>query len=159
MRKVIIILIFYQAFCVNAAMQEIGVEEIYKKADVVFVGRYVREVSDGVILKSVYNVKGYFDESIVVCKGRGEDSLQAKNFGMDLRVIFLVKHQNCYDGVYGYKSILYMQKETGCVYSNYGDINKGFVYKVETFQKFLRNLGVNVVNSDEFVYGDVCNEY
>lgn len=156
MRKLIVCLVLFHAFCVSASMQEIGVDEIYKKADVVFVGRYVREVSDGVFLKSVYNIKGYFDENIVVCKNGGEDGLQAKNFGRDLRVIFLVRRQNCYEGVYGYKSILYMQKETGCVYSRYGDINNGLVYKIEPFSKFVNNLHGNIFYSDTFFYNDSC---
>lgn len=147
MRNVIICIFLLGGFAESsfASLPDTPVKEMFDRSDLVFVGKLIRVENEGTngisaLIENVYTIKGVYDREIRLCNDSSIEKLGVRVISKDIQVYFLEKKNSCYFGAFGYKSVVYVKKNTNCIFSEFvysGSENIGALEPLELFVKKL----------------------
>ena len=154
MRNIILLqtLLFYSASSF-ASLPYINASELYERADVVFIGNRNKMEADSepnkfATLNNLFTIKGEPTSEILFC---GEPSIDKYGFasnelgvgaiGTNNHVYFFKKKNGCHVGAFGYKSIIYINPGTNCIYAEFAyPFEDEYKDKLEPLELFVKKL-------------------
>jgi hypothetical protein len=155
LRLFLILLIFYSTGSF-ASLPYIPARELYDLADLVFVGTLIKlenesEETRSALLKNLLTIKGEFTQEVRLCNQDFQEKLGIQTIGVDKQVYFFRKKNNCYVGALGYKSRIYIKKDTNCIWAEFAypfDDSKDKLEPLEVFvNKLVGNESVSIPGS------------
>lgn len=147
MRYVMIGLLLLVSYATSsfASLPDTPVDAMFDQADLVFVGKLMR-VENGdtdqrsALIENVFTIKGEDEREIRLCNDSSQEKLGVMVVGKDMQVYFFEKRGSCYFGAFGYKSVIYVKRNTNCIFAEFAYPGKENIGVLEPLELFIKKL-------------------